>query len=59
MDKLSDRELEKIESRLEAFGEFYERLIEGGDYDAEAALEDFHMLAGDMRRLLEQVRARG
>lgn len=60
MDKLSDRELERIESRLDAFEQWFERVnADRTGYDSEAAMEDFRMIAADMRRLLEQVRAWG
>ena len=56
-DVLSPLDLDRIEQRLDAFGEWFARVvIEGGSYDRTAALEDFRLLDEDQRRLLGQAR---
>lgn len=59
MDSLTPLDLIDIESRLDAFGEWFMRVVvEGGGYDRGAAMEDWRLLEADQRRLIEQVRAR-
>ena len=56
-DILSPLDLDRIEARLDAFGEWFARVvIEGGSYDRQAALEDFRLLDEDQRRLIGQAR---
>lgn len=59
MEKLTPADLADIEARLDAFGEWYARIIDGAGYDPATAMEDYGMLERDMRQLIEQVRARG
>lgn len=57
-NNVTDSDLTEIEARLDAFGEWYARIIEGASYDRATAMEDYGMLERDMRQLIEQVRAR-
>ena len=56
MDQLTPLDLDRIEQRLDAFGEWFARIIDGAGYDRTAAMEDFRLLAADQRRLLGQAR---
>ena len=56
MDILSELDLDRIEQRLDAFGEWFARIINGAGYDSEAALKDFDLLARDQRLLIGQAR---
>jgi hypothetical protein len=58
MDTMTALDLNAIEARLDAFGEWFLRVVEGAGYDRSAAIEDWEMLDRDQRRLLEQARAR-
>lgn len=56
---MAELDLIRMESRLDAFDEWYTRVVGNGDgYDLTAALEDWAMIARDMRLLIEQARAR-
>jgi hypothetical protein len=56
-DRLTPLDLDRIEQRLDAFGEWYVRVvIEGGSYDRQAAIEDWRLTDEDMRRLIGQAR---
>ena len=57
-DPLTALDLNGMESRLDAFGEWFLRVIDGASYDRSAAIKDWEMLDRDERRLLEQARAR-
>lgn len=58
MDKPA-RDLEAIELRLDAFSEWFMRVVvEGEGYERQTAVEHWRMVAGDMRQLIEQARAR-
>lgn len=57
VDVLTPLDLDRIEQRLDAFGEWFARVvIEGGSYDRTAAMEDYRLLAADQMRLLVQAR---
>ena len=59
MDQLTALDLNGMEARLDAFGEWFLRVVgDGGSYDRSAAIADWEMLDRDQRRLLEQARAR-
>jgi hypothetical protein len=55
-DRLTPLDLDRIEQRLDAFGEWFERVVDGAGYDRQAAIEDWRLLAADQRMLLEQSR---
>ena len=56
MDQLGPLDLDRIEQRLDAFGEWFARVIDGAGYDRTAAMEDYRLLAEDQRMLIEQAR---
>lgn len=59
MDDLTPFDLIDIESRLDAFCDWFARVVDaGGSYDREAALVAWRAVEADQRRLIEQVRAR-
>lgn len=56
---MGELDLLRMESRLDAFDEWYQRVVGSGDgYDLTAALEDWAMIKRDMELLIEQARAR-
>jgi hypothetical protein len=56
---MGEMDLLRMESRLDAFDEWYVRVVGNGDgYDLTAALEDWELIKRDMHLLIEQARAR-
>jgi hypothetical protein len=56
--RISDRELEGIESRLDSFSETFDRVTGGEGYNLDELIAEWSVVASDMRRLIEQERAR-
>jgi hypothetical protein len=56
MDKLSARELDIIDSRIDAFFTWIERICDGEGYDATVAREGMAIVKGDIQRLIDQAR---
>ena len=56
MDKLSGRELDVIDARIDAFFAWIERAFDGEGYDATVAREGMAIVKGDIQRLIDQAR---
>ena len=59
MNDLTPFDLIDIESRLDAFCDWFARVVDaGGSYERQQALNAWRALEADQRRLIEQARAR-